>query len=192
MFVKICGLRTAAAVEAAVDEGVDALGFVFADSPRRVSPEEARALCVGLPRKIKRVAVMRRPKQSELNAVIKGFNPRWLQTDSGDFEWLDTAPIGKCLPVYRSGAVVPPQGGMVLFESANSGQGELADWEQAAEIAQRQKLILAGGLTPDNVARAIEQVRPWGVDVSSGIELERGVKDIGLIRAFVAAARSAS
>ena len=80
---------------------------------------------------------------------------------------------------------------MVLFESANSGQGELADWEQAAEIAQRQKLILAGGLTPDNVALAIEQVRPWGVDVSSGIELERGVKDIGLIRAFVAAARSA-
>ena len=104
---------------------------------------------------------------------------------------LDTGAIGKCLPVYRSGDVVPPQGGMVLFESANSGQGELADWEQAAEIAQRQKLILAGGLNPDNVARAVEQVRPWGVDVSSGIELERGVKDIGLIRAFVAAARSA-
>ena len=191
MFVKICGLRTAAAVEAAVDAGVDALGFVFADSPRRVSPEEALALCAGLPRKITRVAVMRRPKQSELNAVMKGFNPRWLQTDSGDFEWLDTT-IDKCLPVYRSGDVVPPQGGMVLFESANSGQGELADWEQAAEIAQRQKLVLAGGLNPDNVARAIEQVRPWGVDVSSGIELERGLKDIGLIRAFVAAARSAS
>ena len=135
MFIKICGLRTAAAVEAAVDEGVDALGFVFADSPRRVSPEEALALCAGLPRKIKRVAVMRRPKQSELNAVMKGFNPRWLQTDSGDFEWLDTANIGKRLPVYRSGDVVPPQGGMVLFESANSGQGELADWDQAAEIA---------------------------------------------------------
>jgi len=192
MFVKICGLSTIEAVEAAVDAGVDALGFVFAESPRQITPALARELCAAVPRKVKRVAVMRRPKQALVNAVVRDFAPGWLQTDSGDFEWLDTAGFDRCLAVYRTGDVVPQQSGPVLFESINSGQGELADWDQAAEIAQRQKLILAGGLTPDNVARAVAEVQPWGVDVSSGIEQERGVKDIGLIRAFVAAARSAS
>ena len=191
MFVKICGLRTIEAVEAAVAAGADALGFVFAESPRQVTPALARELCQAVPRKIKRVAVMRRPKQVLVSSVIREFAPAWLQTDSGDFEWLDTTGVDLCLPVYRTDDVVPQQGGPVLFESANSGQGELADWDQAAEIAQRQKLILAGGLTPDNVARAVAYVQPWGVDVSSGIEHERGVKDIGLIRAFIAAARSA-
>ncbi len=191
MFVKICGLRTPEAVAAAVDAGADALGFVFAASPRQVTPEAARALCADLPRSIRKVAVMRHPTQAELDAVMSGFGPVWLQTDIDDFEQLDIETIADCLPVYRSGDVVPTQAGPVLFESGNSGQGELADWEQAAEIALRQQLMLAGGLSPDNVARAIEQVKPWGVDVSSGIESERGVKDLGLIRAFVQAARTA-
>jgi phosphoribosylanthranilate isomerase len=191
MFVKICGLRTIEAVEAAVAAGADALGFVFAESPRQVSPALARELCVAVPRAVKRVAVMRGPKQVAVSTVIREFAPDWLQTDSVDFELLDTSGVALALPVYRTGDVVPQQDGPVLFESTRSGQGELADWDQAAEIAQRQKLILAGGLTPDNVANAVARVQPWGVDVSSGIEQERGVKDIGLIRAFVAAARSA-
>lgn len=192
MFVKICGLTTPEAVATAVEAGADALGFVFAESPRRIDPAEARKLVADVPRRIKRVAVMRRPKQSELNAVMRDFQPDWLQTDSGDFEWLDTGDIAACLPVYRTNDVVPQQGAPILFESGNSGQGELADWEQAAEVAQRQKLILAGGLNPDNVAAAIEQVKPWGVDVSSGVEQQRGVKDPALIRAFIAAARGAA
>jgi phosphoribosylanthranilate isomerase len=191
MFVKICGLSTAAAVTAAVDAGADALGFVFTESPRQVSPEKAKTLCLELPRSIRKVAVMQHPSQAELDAVMSGFGSVWLQTDIDDFAQLDTAAADNFFPVYRSGDVVPTQTGAVLFESSNSGQGELANWEQAAEIALRQQLILAGGLSPDNVARAIEQVKPWGVDVSSGIESARGIKDLGLIRAFVQAARTA-
>jgi phosphoribosylanthranilate isomerase len=190
MFIKICGLRTSAAIEAAVDAGADALGFVFADSPRQVSPEEAQVLCRDIPLSIKKYAVMHHPTQADLDAVLSGFGSACLQTDIGDFELLDTGAASDCLPVYRSGAVVPTQSGPVLFESGNSGHGELADWDQAAEIALRQQLILAGGLTPENVAMAIEKVKPWGVDVSSGIESERGIKDLGLISAFVQAART--
>ena len=80
---------------------------------------------------------------------------------------------------------------MVLFEAARSGQGERADWERAAALAARTHLILAGGLTPENVGEAIRRVRPFGVDVSSGVESAPGVKDPARIAAFVAAARAA-
>ncbi|HHQ14467.1 MAG TPA: phosphoribosylanthranilate isomerase, partial [Chromatiales bacterium] len=77
----------------------------------------------------------------------------------------------------------------VLFEAADSGVGRSPDWSVARRLGQRTELILAGGLDPDNVADAIRQVRPWGVDVSSGVESQRGVKDLARIAAFVAAVR---
>jgi len=190
MFVKICGLKTPEAVQTAVDAGADAIGFVFAESPRQVTPEEAKALVELVPRAVKRVAVMLHPSQQKLDSVLRVLGPVWIQTDASDFLDLDLNQAAKCVPVYRDGDVVPTQAGPILFEGGRSGQGELADWEQAAEIADRQELILAGGLDPDNVARAVEFVKPWGVDVSSGIESERGVKDLGLIKAFIEAARS--
>ena len=190
--MKICGLSTPRAVAAAVEAGADAVGFVFAESPRQVTPKRARQLCADLSPVMIRVAVMRHPVAAEWQAVAEGFDPDWLQTDAGDFAGLDVPERFGRLPVYReSQALAPATDEPVLFEAAVSGQGALADWQRAAELARAHKLVLAGGLTPDNVGEAITTVRPWGVDVSSGVESKRGVKDIGRIAAFVQAVREA-
>ena len=190
MFIKICGLSTPDDVAAAVAAGADALGFVFADSPRRVAPEQARALCRDVRGRVVRVAVMRHPSAADWARVSDVFEPDWLQTDAGDFATLgrlDCAP----LPVYRNAG--PPPGrlpGRILFEGARSGLGELADWPGAARVAARTRVILAGGLDCGNVVEAIEAVQPWGVDVSSGVERARGVKDPRKIREFIARVRA--
>ena len=191
MFIKICGLRTPDDVAAAVAAGADALGFVFAPSPRRVTPDQALELCRGLAPRVIRVAVMRHPTGEEWARVRDVFAPDWLQTDAGDF-----AAIGrldcKPLPVHRD--VDRPAGAWprrILFEGARSGRGERADWPGAARLAARTRVILAGGLDSGNVVEAIETVRPWGVDVSSGVERSRGIKDAGKITEFVARARAA-
>jgi len=193
MFVKICGLTRPADVEAACAAGADALGFVFADSVRRVTPEQAAQLCAGLPRTLVRVAVMRHPSPAEWDAVAEGFRPDWLQTDAGDFAGLRLTPGVAARPVYRDTPTLDEaavaEADVVLFEAAASGAGRRADWDRAARLAARTRLILAGGLDPDNVAEAIRRVRPWGVDVSSGVESRRGIKDPARIAAFVAAAR---
>jgi phosphoribosylanthranilate isomerase len=194
VFVKICGCRTREQVEAAVEAGADGLGFVFAPSPRQVTAERARELCDGLPAHVQRIAVMHHPEAAEWQAVQSVFRPDWLQTDADDFVGLSVDPAIRDLPVYRDmdgldeeAVAVQP---LALFEAGASGQGQLADWERAARLAARTDLILAGGLNPDNVAAAISQVQPWGVDVSSGVERQRGVKDLALIKAFVAAAKA--
>ena len=98
----------------------------------------------------------------------------------------------RLLPVLRSGAATSaPLPARCLFESARSGAGEQADWTVAARMARKTQLVLAGGLHPANVAQAVREVRPFGVDVSSGVERERGVKDEQLIREFIRAAREA-
>lgn len=195
MFVKICGLKTEAAVKAAVDAGADALGFVFADSPRRVTPEHAATLVKGLPQQIAKVAVMLRPTPAEWNHVRDVFAPDWLQTDAEDFSPLQIpASVGR-LPVYRDTATTDFDGydfawpEHVLFEGPRSGAGMLPNWDHAAQIARQTCVILAGGLAPENVREAILHVHPWGVDVSSGVEVSPGVKDVNRIAAFVAAAR---
>jgi phosphoribosylanthranilate isomerase len=192
MFVKICGLRTREAVDAAVAAGADALGFVFAPSPRRVEPAEARALCTALPEHIVRVAVMQQPERELLNRVFAEFAPDWLQIDAGDLAGIELPEGCEPLPVYREGSapiveLTPPR---LLFEGAVSGHGRIADWDQAAGLASRTALILAGGLDAANVTAAIRQVRPWGVDVSSGVERARGEKDIAMIETFIARVRA--
>lgn len=191
MFVKICGLTTRDAVQAAVTSGADALGFVFARSVRRLTPEQAAELCRGLPGGIARVAVMRHPTPAEWMAVRDCFGPDWLQTDAEDFAELELHAGCAPLPVYRNGGGPPPGGGRVLFEGAVSGSGTAADWQEAARIAATTELILAGGLDCDNVAEAIHAVAPWGVDVSSGVERAPGLKDPEKIEVFIARARAA-
>ena len=195
VFVKICGLSTPRAVAAAVNAGADAIGFVFAQSPRQVTPKRARQLCAAVSPVIIRVAVMRHPLAAEWRAVADEFQPDWLQTDAADFAGLDVAEqIGR-LPVYRDTRLLDDTDvaadGPVLFEAAVSGEGARANWQRAASLAPGRQLILAGGLTPDNVGEAIATVRPWGVDVSSGVESKRGVKDVGRIAAFMQAVREA-
>ncbi len=192
-FIKICGLRTPRAVAAACAAGADAVGFVFADSPRRVTPAEARVLCADLPSGVLRVAVMRHPSAQEWAAVQAEFAPDWLQTDAEDFAGLDLHEDIAPLPVYRdtpaldeSAAMAAPR---LLFEAAASGSGQQADWGRAGRLARGTELMLAGGLKPDNVASALRTARPWGVDVSSGVESAPGEKDEQRIAAFVRAVR---
>jgi phosphoribosylanthranilate isomerase len=194
VFVKICGLTSRAGVEAAIASGADAVGFVFAPSPRQLRPAVAAELCAGLPPSIVRVAVMHHPSPAAWGEVRDVFGPDWVQTDAADFAALELPPRCSALPVYRTGqtarlAVLPPR---LLLEGAAGGQGARADWSEARALAARGcELILAGGLDPSNVGAAIEQVRPWGVDVSSGVETAPGQKDAGRMRDFVAYARAA-
>jgi phosphoribosylanthranilate isomerase len=199
VFVKICGLSTPRAVSEAIHAGADAIGFVFAESPRQVTPKRAAQLCRDVSPAIIRVAVMRNPTLDEWRRVADEFAPDWLQTEAGDFARLDLPEGISRLPVFRDtpdlDMAALRREELVLFEAAESGQGVQADWQRAADLvagmgADRQ-LVLAGGLTPENVGAAIATVRPWGVDVSSGVESRRGVKDPERIAAFMAAVREA-
>jgi len=200
MFVKICGITSAEALNAAVAAGADAVGFVFAQSPRRIDPERAAELCASLPKGMRRIGVMRHPDTVTVSEVLRTFAPDWLQTDAEDFATIELPPGCLPLPVYRNGRLpaafaaadgaadaIPAR---LLFEGAASGTGATADWDEARALAGRTELVLAGGLNPDNVAAAIRHVRPWGVDVSSGVEKHRGVKDPALIETFVARVRA--
>ena len=192
-FVKICGIRDAGMAAAAVTAGANAIGFVFAESPRRVTPSEAAAAAAAIPDGIMKIAVMRHPSADDWTAVLEGFAPDVLQTDAADFKHLDVpARVGRW-PVLREGPAaaqeVPPD--IFVYEGSSSGSGQTVDWSRAAAIARRGRMILAGGLAPGNVAAAIAAVRPWGVDVSSGVERTRGEKDADLIREFIGAVRAA-
>ena len=191
LFVKICGLKSAADVDTAVAAGADAVGFVFADSPRRVTPAEASAASRDLPAAVRRVAVMRHPTNAEWQAVLDGFRPDVLQTDAGDFATLDVPGEIERWPVLREGrddtGSLPR---VFLYEGPTSGAGVTVDWTLAASIARRGRMILAGGLSAANVGAAVTTVRPYGVDVSSAVESGPGVKDPQLIREFIEAARA--
>ena len=192
LWIKICGLRTTAAIEVAAAAGADAVGFVFHDaSPRNLSLATARELQRAVPPGVERVAVFLGPSQALVDAVLDAIEPDWLQTDAGDLPGLRLPEALRVLPVLRDrladGAALP---GRVLFESSRSGAGERADWSAAADLARQTQLVLAGGLHVANVAEALATVRPFGVDVSSGVERERGVKDATLIREFIRTARA--
>jgi phosphoribosylanthranilate isomerase len=195
VFIKICGLTTPETVDAAVRAGADAIGFVFAESPRRVSVKWARQLAQDIPRSIRRIAVMRHPTQDAWAEVALGFEPDWLQTDAEDFDVLNIDSGTRRLPVYRDNTTLDIESianeSRILFEGPYSGQAQKADWNRAKALAARTQLVLAGGLNPDNVADAIRLVQPWGIDVSSGVERSRGEKDPEKIVAFIDAARKA-
>lgn len=192
MWVKVCGLTTPDAVAAAVDAGVNAVGFVFAESKRRVTALQAAELARDVPRDILRVAVMLHPSQAQLDEVWSQFRPDVLQTDVDDLATLQVPAGLQVTPVFRAGRELPTTlPARLLFEGPASGTGETTDWSAAAALAARTQLILAGGLKPTNVAEAIAIARPFGVDVSSGVEARPGVKDPDKIYEFVRNARAA-
>ncbi len=220
MWVKICGLQYMKDVVAAVEAGADAVGFVFAPSRRQVTPERVEAIASGLPPETVTVGVFVDAPMEEIRRAVYLGGLKAVQLHGSEPpEAIDQlgVPVIKAfrikgpddlarLPDYRNAA------GLLLdpyVEGQHGGTGQTLDWTLVRWAAQtleragvplaepgepltpgKPRLILAGGLTPENVAEAIAQARPGGVDVSSGVE-NGGVKDINKIYAFVAAAKGA-
>ena len=196
MLIKICGLTRVEDVRVACEAGADAVGFVFHEaSPRFVTVEHVRPLLEAVPANVLKVAVYKHYAAMDAIEIARlGFDA--VQA----FTYEALLPEGAfALPATRDDMVVrappgalTPEGfkGCLLVEGASSGAGVVADWHEVQEIAEHVPVILAGGLAPDNVAEAISEVRPRGVDVSSGVESTRGVKDPTLIRAFIGAVRA--
>lgn len=193
MWIKICGLTTPEAVSAALALRVDALGFVFAASPRRVTPEFAARLAQPARGRARCVAVTLHPVQAEIDELLRVFAPDVLQGDLTELAGLRLPAGLERMPVVRGPNAAPAAlPGRILFEGAVSGSGVTADWAAAAVLARRTELVLAGGLDSRNVGAAIGAVSPFGVDVSSGVEERRGVKSPAAITEFVLAARAAT
>ena len=192
MWIKICGMTTAAAVAAALEAHVEAIGFVFARSVRELLPESAAALARPARGRARCVAVTRHPTQAAVDEIVRVLAPDLLQSDAEDLARLRLPASLETLPVVRDTGVLPlPLPGRMLFEGPTSGGGAVSDWSVAAGLARRTQLVLAGGLNARNVAAAIAQVQPFGVDVSSGVEERPGVKSPAAIMSFVEAVRGA-
>lgn len=192
-FIKICGMTTDVAVSTAMACEVDAIGFVFATSVRQVSTQRASSLAAPARGKVACVAVTRHPSRELIAEILRDFRPDILQTDIDDIARLDLPATLPVLPVMRPGpqaaCMLPAR---VLYEGPVSGSGQTTDWDLAEQLARRCEVILAGGLNPLNVGLAMRQVRPFGVDVSSGVESAPGIKSADLIEKFVAAVRVAA
>ncbi len=193
LFIKLCGMTTPEAVQAALEHEVDAVGFVFASSVRADTTQRANALAAPARRRVACVAVTRHPSREAVATILDEFRPDILQTDIEDLDTLELPRTLSVLPVMRPGsAAACAMPGRVLFEGPVSGSGQITDWAEAATLAQRAQVVLAGGLHAGNVAAAIRDVRPFGVDVSSGIEERPGLKSTQKIAQFVSAARAAA
>ena len=192
-FVKICGLRTAADVTAAAAAGADAVGFLFAASPRQVDALTARDLAalagdmltVGVFKDMPAAQVREVAWASGVRAVqLHGDYPKDAFTEVADPAWQLIRAVSYAAPDLRVGAYGED---ILLVDAPMAGSGESWDYESVAELSGQW--LLAGGLTPATVAAAQRATGSWGVDVSSGVESSRGVKDATLIAQFVAAAK---
>jgi phosphoribosylanthranilate isomerase len=209
MKVKICGITTLDDALAALDAGADLLGFNFyPKSPRVIGPEACAAITAELRRRncaASLVGVFVNASQNQVAETLRtcGLDLAQLSGDEPP-EWvraLGSQAFKALRPVNAAElalalAALPhrPQPPALLLDAnrpgAYGGTGQTADWSLASDLALQVPLLLAGGLTPENVARAIRQVRPWGVDVASGVETAPGRKDPAKMAAFVQAARS--
>ncbi|WP_019887206.1 phosphoribosylanthranilate isomerase [Streptomyces purpureus] len=198
LFVKVCGLRTERDVDTAVEAGADAIGFVFAESPRRIDAATARRLAERVPEGILTVGVFRNQPIEDVRELLEATGMRAMQLHGDeDLAFYDALrPAGRTL--IRGVAVrgeVPRHGergeDILLLDAPVPGAGEVWDHSGKRLPEPGQAWLLAGGLDPRNVAGAVRAVRPWGVDVSSGIEVSRGVKSPDLIESFIRAARGA-
>lgn len=196
--VKICGLMEPEHVRAAVDAGADAVGFVFAPSRRRVAIAQAKELARLVPDHVIKIGVFVNAEQEELERAFREVPLDFIQYHGG--ESMGTIkkaglPSIKVLSVHGSEDVEKVHGydtEYVLFDTPgvefSGGSGKVFDWSLVEKDVPRDRLILAGGLHAQNVREAIRQVRPYMVDVSSGVEIDRR-KDATLIREFVQAVK---
>ena len=205
--VKICGITRAADAGAAIELGADALGFNFFPRSRRYVPIGERDWIAALPEDVAKVAVLVDPDWNEAMAAaalpaITALQLHGQETPEFCRRLAEEAiRFAKALPVSDEASVVEAPSfytRTIMLDSARAGEfggsGRAFRWELAREFIKanpKLRVILAGGLTPENVADAVALVRPFGVDVTSGVESSERVKDHGLLRAFIAAARGA-
>lgn len=205
MFVKICGLTSLEDARAALDAGADLLGFTFyPPSPRYITPERCAEIVQALrtdalrftPHAPRLIGLFVNAPTDDVAAVLErcGLDLAQLHGDEGPD--VLRALGGKAYKAFRGNgqahaafAEVGPGAPAFLVDAVVAGKfggtGKTGDWEGAAALARDYPLLLAGGLTPDNVADAIARVRPWGVDVASGVEATPGKKDHAKVKAFV-------
>ncbi len=198
--VKICGFTEPIGLKAAIDAGVDSVGLVLDPSPRQLSLDQAVDLARFVPDHVSLVAVCGRPSVSELTSIVQHLNPSFIQLMADS---IPSPPLGfSVIPAFEDGpdllervnaycARSDEDRPVVLADGPRPGSGVLADWGRVEQISASTRLMLAGGLNPENVGDAIARMKPFGVDVSSGVERERGHKDPERVRAFVAAVRAA-
>ena len=196
LFIKLCGLSTPRDVEVAVEAGADAIGLVMTESPRQLSLSRAAKLRATIPPGVLAVAVFHSPSPSLVLSVRDEVGPDLFQATPdalGDLEGALTLPVVVDGPGVESRAVSALDRGSARFlldSAPKGGTGRPADWARLAGMSVLSRMVLAGGLRPGNVADVLRLLRPGGVDVSSGVEREPGVKDHDLMREFVQAARS--
>ena len=184
--VKICGLRTKEAVQAAVEAGADYIGFVFADSRRKVSPKEANTLAQLIPASVKKVGVFVSPSLEELQEVLREVSLDLIQIN-GDYDEVCRSlglPIIRALAVGKDKQLFSEVADYYLFDAPTAGSGVRFDWEAFDAQNAIKPYFIAGGLTPENVADCIAHFHPYAVDVSSGVETD-GKKDVDKIKAFI-------
>ena len=185
--VKICGLSTKGAVEAAVSTGADYIGFVFAPSKRQVTLAQAAELAKLIPSHIQKVGVFVSPSREELLEAIEkiGLDLVQIHGQVADdlFENLPCASI-QAMQVDGNGHVPNSQADYLLFDAPVAGSGQTFDWGQLDTTELSQPFFIAGGLNEDNVEEAIQHFTPYAVDVSSGVE-SNGQKDHEKIRRFI-------
>ena len=185
--VKICGLSTQGAVEAAVSAGADYIGFVFAPSKRQVTLEQAAELATLIPVNVKKVGVFVSPSREELLEAIEkvGLDLVQIHGQVADdlFEDLPCASI-QAVQVDGDGHLPSSQADYLLFDAPVAGSGRTFDWGQLDTTDLSQSFFIAGGLNEDNVVEAIQHFTPYAVDVSSGVE-SNGQKDHEKIRRFI-------
>lgn len=199
MFVKICGITNEQDALLAVALGADALGFVFAPSPRQISPALAREIVKRLPPETVTVGVFRNESPSRIIEIVNEARLQGAQLHGHETPAM-TAEVATDVRFVIKAVVAGSQDAAnasnfasdaILVDGLHPGSGTAYDWELLQNIPTDIRLMLSGGLTPDNVAAGIMQVRPWGVDVSSGVEKAPGLKDAVKMRHFIANARDA-
>ena len=200
MFVKICGTTSEEDALLAVAMGTDAVGFIFAPSPRQVAPDHVRDIVRRLPPEILTVGVFRDESPQRVVDICGRTGLRAAQLhgretpEESAYVHARVPVLLKAFPAGDPGLadVLAHRADAVLVDAANPGSGRVFDWSLTDGVpAGVRRLVLAGGLGPDNVAAAIDRVRPWGVDVASGVEASPGHKDPRALRAFISAARAA-
>jgi phosphoribosylanthranilate isomerase len=210
--VKICGIRTEAALDAALAGGADFVGFVFyPPSPRSLPPEQAAALAARIEGRAKSVALVVDLDDTALARIVDNLRPDLLQLHGSEtpdrvreVRQRFGVPVMKAVKVETASEAEAALAWVgvadrILFDAKTpkgvvgalpGGNGLSFDWHALEPVRGRLDFMLSGGLTPDNVAAAIRLTAPWAVDVSSGVESRPGEKDVALIAAFLAAARA--